>query len=53
MKRRKDVNQEGHLRDFKLCICLNGVGVSSEITQGSHLREKTAFFTQKKQATQV
>ena len=32
MKRRKDVNQGGHLRDFKLCICLNGAGVSSEIT---------------------
>ena len=31
MKRRKDVNQGVHLRDFKLCICLNGVGVSSEI----------------------
>ena len=25
MKRRKDANQGGHLRDFKLCICLNGV----------------------------
>ena len=31
MKRRKDVNQGGHLRDFKLCICLNGVGDSLEI----------------------
>ena len=30
MKIRKDENQ-GHPRDFKLCICLNGVGVSSEI----------------------
>ena len=32
MKRRKDVNQGGHLRDLKLGICLNGVGVSSNIT---------------------
>ena len=32
MKIRKDVNQVGHLRDFKLGICLNGIGVSSEIT---------------------
>ena len=32
MKRRKDVNQGGHLRDFKLRICLNGIEVSSEIT---------------------
>ena len=32
MKRRKDVNQGGHLRDFKLCICLNGVKVSLEVT---------------------
>ena len=32
MKRRKDVNQGGHLRGFKLCICLNRIGVSSKIT---------------------
>ena len=32
MKRRKHVNQGGHLRDFKLRICLNGVGVSLGIT---------------------
>ena len=32
IKRRKDVNQGGHVRDFKLSICLNGVGVSLEIT---------------------
>ena len=29
---KKDVNQGGLLRNFKLRICLNGVGVSSEIT---------------------
>ena len=32
MKIRKDANHGGHLRDVKLCICLNGVGVGSEIT---------------------
>ena len=31
MKRRRYINQEEHLRDFKLYICLNGVGVSSKI----------------------
>ena len=31
----KDVNQGGHLRDFKLCICLKGVGISSKITSSA------------------
>ena len=31
-KEKKDANQVGHLRDFKLCICLNVVGGSMEIT---------------------
>ena len=31
----KDVNQGRHLRDFKLCICLNGVGINSKVTSSA------------------
>ena len=48
-KRKKDVNQRGHLKDFKLCIHLNGVGISSEITSPASCHCKTQLVCRRLQ----
>ena len=46
---KKNVNQGGHVRDFKLCVCLNGVGVSSEITSPASCLCKPQLFCRRLQ----
>ena len=46
---KKGVNEGGHLRDFKLRICLNEVGVSSEITSTAFCLCKTQLVCKRLQ----